>query len=122
MKEKLVEYREGSFVDFNNEDHYFVVCAILYEETNGSTLIRTLQFGVSFCNPIDKNNNALGKKIAYGKATVCRDGNMLAGRAGLLNLLNVRAIIDNEVNHVKSYPESYSISYAKARAKAKGID
>lgn len=118
MKEKLVEYREGSFIDFNGDDHYFVVCAILYEKSLNNGVVRILQFGVSFCNPVDKNNNALGKKIAYGKAVACRDGNMIAGRAGLLNLLNARAIIDNEVNHVKTYPESYSISYAIAREKA----
>lgn len=117
MKEKLVEYREGSFVDFNGADHYFVVCAILIECHNGS--VRKLSFGVSFCNPVDKNNNTLGKKIAYGKAIACRDHNCVIGRAGLLNLQNVKAIIDNEVAHVQQYPESYSISYAKARNKYK---
>ena len=42
---------------------------------------------------------------------------MLLGRAGLLNIETVKYILDNEVNHVKQYPEQYSVSYAKAKDK-----
>jgi len=116
-KEKLVEYREGSFIDFEGKDHYFVVCALLTEFTAMNSLHRILRFGVSLCNPVDKNNSQLGKKIAYGKASVCRDGNDIIGRAGLLNIATVKYMLDNEVNHVKQYPEQYSKPYAKAKAK-----
>ena len=39
------------------------------------------------------------------------------GRAGLLNIDTVKYILDNEVNHVKQYPEQYSVAYAKAKEK-----
>lgn len=118
VKQKLVDYREGSFVDFEGKDHYFVVCAVLRESTIRENVTRILSFGVSFCNPVDKHNNELGKKIAYGKSVSDRNTNVLLGRAGLLNIEAVKYILDNETNHVKQYPEQYSVSYAKAKALA----
>ena len=116
-KQKFVDYREGSFIDFEGKDHYFVVCIVLKESTILGNLTRVLSFGVSFCNPIDKNNNELGKKIAYGKSVNVKNTNVLMGRAGLLNIDTVKYILDNEVNHVKQYPEQYSVAYAKAKEK-----
>lgn len=117
VKQKFVDYREGSFVDFEGKDHYFVVCAVLRESTIRENVTRILSFGVSFCNPVDKHNNELGKKIAYGKSISDRNTNILLGRAGLLNIEAVKYILDNETNHVKQYPEQYSISYMKAKDK-----
>ena len=105
-KQKFVDYREGSFVDYEGKDHYFVVCAVLRENIVAGNLTRLLSFGVSFCNPVDKHNNELGKKIAYGRSVKAGNTNVLLGRAGLL---------DNEANHVKQYPEQYSVAYAKAK-------
>lgn len=116
-KQKFVDYREGSFIDFEGKDHYFVACAVLKENTILGNLTRVLSFGVSFCNPVDKHNNELGKKIAYGKSVSDRNTNVLMGRAGLLNIDTVKYILDNEVNHVKQYPEQYSVAYAKAKEK-----
>ena len=117
VKQKFVDYREGSFVDFEGKDHYFVVCAVLRESTIRENVTRILSFGVSFCNPVDKHNNELGKKIAYGKSVSDRNTNVLLGRAGLLNIEAVKYILDNETNHIKQYPEQYSVSYAKAKDK-----
>ena len=116
-KQKFVDYREGSFIDFEGKDHYFVICAVLKEGTILGHLTRILSFGVSFCNPVDKHNNELGKKIAYGKSVSSGNSNVLLGRAGLLNIETVKYILDNEVNHVRQYPEQYSVSYAKAKDK-----
>ena len=114
-KQKFVDYREGSFIDFEGKDHYFVVCIVLKESTILGNLTRVLSFGVSFCNPVDKHNNALGKKIAHGKSVNVKNTNVLMGRAGLLNIETVKYILDNEVNHVRQYPEQYSVAYAKAK-------
>ena len=113
VKQKFVDYREGSFVDFEGKDHYFVVCAVLKECTISGTLTRILSFGVS----VDKHNNELGKKIAYGKSVNIKNTNALLGRAGLLNIDTVKYILDNETSHVKQYTEQYSVSYAKAKEK-----
>lgn len=116
-KQKFVDYREGSFIDFEGKDHYFVVCAVLKESTILGNLTRILSFGVSFCNPVDKHNNELGKKIAYGKSVNVKNTNVLMGRAGLLNIETVKYILDNEVAHVKLCPDQYSVAYAKAKEK-----
>lgn len=116
-KQKFIDYREGSFIDFEGKDHYFVICAVLKEDTVLGHLTRILSFGVSFCNPVDKHNNELGKKIAYGKSVSIKNTNVLMGRAGLLNIETVKHIFDSEVTHVKQYPEQYSVSYAKAKDK-----
>lgn len=116
-KQKFVDYREGSFIDFEGKDHYFVVCAVLKESTILGNLTRILSFGVSFCNPVDKHNNELGKKIAYGKSVNVKNTNVLMGRAGLLNIETVKYILDNEVAHVILCPEQYSVAYAKAKEK-----
>ena len=63
VKQKLVDYREGSFVDFEGKDHYFVVCAVLRESTIRENVTRIISFVVSFCNTLEKHNNELGKKI-----------------------------------------------------------
>lgn len=117
VKQKFVDYREGSFVDFEGKDHYFVVCAVLREGIVSGTLTRILSFGVSFCNPVDKHNNELGKKIAYGRSVNVKNTNILLGRAGLLNIDTVKYMLDNETSHVKQYPEQYSTAYAKAKEK-----
>ena len=117
VKQKFVDYREGSFIDFEGKDHYFVVCAVLKESTILGNLTRILSFGVSFCNPVDKHNNELGKKIAYGKSVNVKNTNVLMGRAGLLNIETVKYILDNEVAHVKLCPDQYSVAYAKAKEK-----
>lgn len=114
-KQKFVDYREGSFVDYEGKNHYFVVCAVLRENIVAGNLTRLLSFGVSFCNPVDKHNNELGKKIAYGRSVKVGNTNVLLGRAGLLNIETVKHILDNEANHVKQYPEQYSVAYAKAK-------
>lgn len=114
-EQKLVDYREGSFVDFEGKDHYFVVCAVIREHTIFKNPTRILSFGVSFCNPVDKHNNELGKKIAYGKSISDGNTSVLLGRSRLLNIETVKYILDNEVNHVKQYPEQYSVAYAKAK-------
>lgn len=116
-KQKFVDYREGSFVDYEGKDHYFVVCAVLRENLVTGNLTRLLSFGVSFCNPVDKHNNEFGKKIAYGRSVKDGNINILLGRAGLLNIETVKHILDNEANHVKQYPEQYSAAYAKAKDK-----
>ena len=116
-KQKFVDYREGSFIDFEGKDHYFVVCAVLKESTILGNLTRILSFEVSFCNPVDKHNNELGKKIAYGKSVNVKNTNVLMGRAGLLNIETVKYILDNEVAHVKLCPDQYSVAYAKAKEK-----
>lgn len=117
MKTKFIDYREGSFIDYENKEHYFVVCAVLVEKTVDNHLVRILNLGISLCNPVDKNNNQLGKKIAYGKALSERNNNIILGRAGLLNIDTVRYILDNETNHVKQFPEQYSKAYADAKIK-----
>lgn len=120
-KQKFVDYREGSFVDYEGKDHYFVVCAVLRENIVVGNLTRLLSFGVSFCNPVDKHNNELGKKIAYGRSVKDGNTNVLLGRAGLLNIETVKHILDNEANHVKQYPEQYSVAYAKAKERYEKI-
>lgn len=120
-KQKFVDYREGSFVDYEGKDHYFVVCAVLRENIVVGNLTRLLSFGVSFCNPVDKHNNELGKKIAYGRSVKDGNTNVLLGRAGLLNIETVKHILDNETNHVKQYPEQYSVAYAKAKERYEKI-
>lgn len=117
VKQKFVDYREGSFVDFEGKDHYFVVCAVLREGIVSGTLTRILSFGVSFCNPVDKHNNELGKKIAYGRSVNVKNTNILVGRAGLLNIDTVKYMLDNETSHIKQYPEQYSTAYTKAKEK-----
>lgn len=114
-KEKWVKYVEGSFTDFNNKKHSFVVCARLTEGiviANSTPVVtRTLVFGVALCSTTDTYNPELGKKIAYGKAVACRDNNLITGRAGLLNITNATSILQNEVKHVMEFPELYSKKY-----------
>ena len=65
-KQKFVDYREGSFIDFEGKDHYFVVCAVLKERVQvtkkiGYRIIRSIDLVSA---PLDYIiNNSKFKKL-----------------------------------------------------------
>ena len=143
MKKEIVQYATGKFKHFDGQDREFTVCMVSTSPiaklipsdydgvmissnvtaavTENSEFItaweRYVNFGTSVRNPQDAYNEGIAKKIAYGKSISDRNTNVLLGRAGLLNIETVKYILDNEVNHVKQYPEQYSVAYAKAKDK-----
>ena len=117
VKQKFVDYREGSFVDFEGKDHYFVVCAVLRESTIRENVTRILSFGVSFCNPVDKHNNELGKKIAYGKANSKKGYSVAFDHMALMSTEVANALLNNFVSRVSNDP-SLAIENYEAQKEA----
>ena len=129
MKEKI-EYKFGEFTDFSGQVRKFTVAAVsrvvnmLYISSydmafNGNPCInKTLSIGIAICNPSDTYDEETGKRIAYNKAV--SDGNSLvlyATSAGIINTKMVDALIDQEIDYFKNYPESHIQGYKTAERK-----
>lgn len=131
MKKDVVMYKNGSIVDFQGNNHPFVVCALstssfnndgqtveigVYNNYDGDYLgsteaARAVFIGISVCNPVDEWDEEKGKMIAYNKAKGFKASNpaksaaIFATRAGMISEGLVQALLDREVQHVIDDPE-----------------
>lgn len=121
---KKVEYIVDSFVDYAGKERKFVMAAVSMrneycidiKEDEGTKI---LSIGVSVCRPSDKFNEALGKRIAEGKAIKYRDHALYAVDAGLINDKMVKALLEQEAEYFKVNPGRYLAGYDKDAQKYK---
>lgn len=126
---KKVEYIVDSFVDYTGKERKFVMAAVsIHNEycidikEDEDTVLndhKILSIGVSVCRPSDEFNEALGKRIAEGKATKYRDHALYAVDAGLINDKVVKALLEQEAEYFKINPGRYLAGYDKDAQKYK---
>lgn len=126
---KKVEYIVDSFKDFTGEERQFVMAAVslhgepeVYIKEDDEPIdndMKVLSIGVSVCRPSDEFNEALGKRIAEGKATKYRDHALYAVDAGLINDKMVKALLEQEAEYFKVNPGRYLAGYDKDAQKYK---
>lgn len=130
---KKVEYIVDSFVDYTGIERKFVMAAVsIHNEycvdikEDEDTVLndhKILSIGVSVCRPTDEFNEALGKRIAEGKATKYRDHALYAVDAGLINDKMVKALLEQEAEYFKVNPGRYLAGYDKdAQKYQKGVE
>ena len=130
---KKVEFIVDSFVDYTGIERKFIMAAVsisygpdVYIEENGKPIgndQKVLSIGVSVCRPTDEFDEALGKRIAEGKATKYRDHALYAVDAGLINDKMVKALLEQEAEYFKSNPGRYLAGYDKdAQKYKKGLE
>lgn len=138
-----VMYMTGSFNDWLGQEHKFVVAAVtvLHEdemmlgtvennlqgkylipvkEYNGDGhLQKSVFIGVSVCCPLDKFNEEIGQKIAYNRAITGKRPQawISSNIGGMLGPKVVKALLQQEVDHIAAYPGSVIPGYNESKAK-----
>ena len=126
---KRTEYIVGAFTDYTGKERQFVMAAVSMHAEMDVTIEedydavandeKILSIGIAVCRPNDEFNEALGKRIAEGKATKYRDHAIYATDAGLINDAVVKALLQQESEYFKVNPGRYLAGYDKDAAKYK---
>lgn len=95
MKKERINYLVDSFIDENNKERYFILCAVTTINLNSYKITK---FGISVQHPNDKYNEETGKRIAYKKA--------ISNPISVINANNIFSM-NNDIC------EQYLLSYAK---------
>lgn len=126
MVKNRIEYRFGEFVDFAGRQRKYVVAAVSERINCGCVttmvddnlimdeVVKKLSLGFAICNPEDKWDEELGKKIALGKAMKRPSRVLYASHAGMINTEVVNALINQEMKYVEKNPSSVFKGYETA--------
>lgn len=144
MKKETTEYRIGKFVDYAGQTRNYIVAAVSqtlptkildpmgdlseevehmvvavgdYVDQTVDQVVKKLSLGFAVCAPDEKEfNEALGKKIAYGKATNPRScvGSLYVTKPGFINSIMVDAFLAQEMDNFERNPGSVLKGYNKA--------
>ena len=130
MVKNRIEYRIGEFIDFAGRTRKYVVAAVseLIDYACVTTVthdvditmdevVKKLSLGFAICNPEDKWNEELGKKIALGKAMKRPARVMYASHAGMINTDVVNALINQEMKFFEKNPSAVIKGYEAAERK-----
>ena len=138
MKEKI-SYRVGSFVDYENVEHKFIIAAVsqmlecatgkaddfwytLYRETNYDcesvvAIPKCVRLGISICNPEDTFNEQVGLFKAVSRARNTTTKVLFTTEIGLIGTDMVNGLLEQEVKHVQQNPGKYIPGYDEKAAK-----
>ncbi len=116
MKEK-VQIISDKFVDFAGKTHYFVVAAVS-KEVDDDKYKKELRIGISICHPEDKFDKEIGvlKAVANSKSSKYK---IYSSYTGLINTKMVTAILVQEADYIKKYPNRYIKGYTDAELRYK---
>ena len=129
MVKNRIEYRIGEFIDFAGRTRKYIVAAVseLVDDACVTTLtrgaiimdevVKKLSLGFAICNPEDKWDEELGKKIALGKAIKRPARVMYASHAGMINTEVVNALINQEMKYAEKSPSTVFKGYETAERK-----
>lgn len=131
---QYVEVIKDSFVDYAGRTHQFVIAAVCdsFENEHSDALMvmqpvgtafdvvgyveKGIRLGVSICNPEDEFNEKVGtlKAIARAKNSGVA---IYASDRGYVNTTLVRALLQQEAEHLKSNPDMYIAGYNDSKAR-----
>lgn len=140
MKQNVVEYKVGSFIDFKGLEHKIVACAIsntpepIYDgygklaisyidgeysyEDNKQYVERVVSIGYSVCNPEDTFDENKGKAIAYHKALNNLSKPVLCSPVkGVINKTLIKALLNQEIKFISENPERVIKGYNDSKAR-----
>lgn len=122
-KEENVVYGYDVLVDFKGDQHFITVCAVT-RSIKENILIETayyeipvkkiISLGVSICNPIDSNDTAKGRRIAYNKALENLAPSVYVNCSGIASDEVVNTLIQQELNYVITNPNKFIKGYNDA--------
>lgn len=135
---QYVEVIKDSFVDYAGKTHHFIIAAVseMLEDTKDESLRVTqiehsegafegntigyvekgVRMGISICNPDDKFDEKVGtlKAIARAKNSGIA---LYASDLGYINTKLVRALLEQEAEHLKKNPGLYIEGYEDSKAR-----
>lgn len=141
MKQDIAEYLSDSFIDYKGDIHQVTICALSQspedddeyalmvgwvstddimceDEDIYHEVYRSVSLGVAICCPADKKeySQKLGEKIAFNRAEKAVP-KLVSLDQGVVNTTLVRALLKQEMEYVKKYPEKFIKGYAEAKAR-----
>lgn len=142
-KSDVINYVVDSFINYKGVEQKFVLCvktteceSAIFEFNEGEDFknldyaidnddyyrgFRNLHVGVAICNPNDKFNEEIGKKIALGKAESSIP-KLISTEPGIINNAVVQSLIQQEINYIKNNPGRFIPGYDEAVDKLKKKD
>ena len=111
-----VHFYSDYFVDYNNKEHKFIICAVtsnLSKEAGHIILAKSVKFGIAICNPCDTFDVKLGLDIAQRKAENS-DNIVYSTKSGVLNDNTIKYLLKQEAEYVKKNPGCYIKGYREA--------
>lgn len=111
-----VHFHSDYFVDYNNKEHKFIICAVtsnLSKEAGHIILAKSVKFGIAICNPCDTFDVKLGLDIAQRKAENS-DNIVYSTKSGVLNDNTIKYLLKQEAEYVKKNPGCYIKGYREA--------
>ena len=122
-KKEKVAFIRDSFVDKAGVNHQFVIAAVSIpldpeesltftvspkrEQTDKIIVSKALSLGYAFCNANDSFKPEIGEAIASGRARKYSDKLIFTNNSGMINTEMVNAILRQEAQFVKTYPELF---------------
>jgi hypothetical protein len=129
MVKNRIEYRFGEFVDFAGRQRKYVVAAVselincgcvttmINDNLIMDEVVKKLSLGFAICNPEDKWDEELGKRIALGKAMKRPARVLYVSHAGMINTNVVNTLINQEMKYVEKAPSTVFKGYETAEKK-----
>lgn len=131
---QYIEVIKDSFVDYAGRTHQFIIAAVCdsFDSEHSDALMvmqpvdstfevvgyveKGIRLGISICNPEDEFNEKVGtlKAIARAKNSVVA---IYAADRGYINTPLVRALLQQEAEHLKSNPDMYIAGYNDSKAR-----
>jgi hypothetical protein len=117
MKQDILTYINGDFVDFEGHTHPVVICARSTSSENYISIDegyaiaeREVYIGVAICNPLDAFDLETGKKIAKMR-TYNKFPKIISFEPGVVNSSLVKTLLENELIHIQKFPGKYIKGY-----------
>ena len=142
MKKDIVNYLIDSFTDYQGKEHKIVACALSespdhnndehlmvgwidlhsgcidYNSELKHNIYRLVTIGIAICNPEDKFDEELGKKVAYNKAANDEScPRLYVSDKGIITQELVDAFLKQQVRFIKENPGSIIKGYKEAEIK-----
>ena len=124
MKTNKVETLTDSFVNpATGKTHYVVLAAVSKILNNGELVVddfdditpvsKSLTIGISICNPIDKFNEEIGKKIAIGRAMKREGADFYSVCPGMIYTEVAKLLLERKMKFIKDNPADYIAAFRK---------
>lgn len=136
MKNDIVSYELGSFIDFKGNERLVIACAVSQSVNNtekekftaswssdGSDpflIVRVISIGLAVYNSEDEFDIEQGKKIAYNRA-LYNNPSIFIAKGGVFNKATTSELLKKAIDNFAKNPESIIDGYNEASEKYAAI-
>ena len=132
MKNDIVSYELGSFIDFKGNERMVIACAVSQSVNNTDKtqftanwsnhnsdpilIVRVISIGIAVYNSEDEFNIEQGKTIAYNRA-LYNNPSIFIAKGGVFNKATTSELLKKAISNFAKNPESIIDGYNEAAEK-----